>query len=75
MIALIDGRQELVAEAERSEPDLRAYLASELSRLWAHPRFREGISGALRADFASQARAEAVVLPCLEQIIGLLESR
>ncbi len=70
MISLIDGRQELVAEAQQSEPDLRAYLASELSRLRVHPRFREGISGALQADFASQARAEAVVLPRLEQIIS-----
>jgi len=69
MISLIDGRQEIVGEVQRSEPDLRAYLASELSRLRVHPRFREGISGALRADFASQARAEAVVLPRLEQIV------
>lgn len=70
MIALIDGREELVAEAQQSQPDLRTYLASELSRLRMHPRFREGISGALRADFASQARAEAIVLPRLEQIIS-----
>jgi len=70
MIALIDGRHELVAEVQQSESDLRAYLVSELSRLRAHPRFREGISGALRADSASQARAEAVVLPRLEQISG-----
>ncbi len=46
MIALIDGREELVAEVHQSEPDLRTYLASELSRLHAHPRFREGTSGA-----------------------------
>jgi hypothetical protein len=67
---LIDGREELIAEAQRSEPDLRAYLTSELNRLRAHPRFREGISGALQADLASQARAEAAVLPRLEQIVG-----
>jgi hypothetical protein len=67
---LIDGREELVVEAQQSEPDLRAYLVSELSRLREHPRFREGISGALRADFASQARAEAVVLSRLEQIVS-----
>jgi hypothetical protein len=69
MISLIDGREELVGEVQRSEPDLRAYLVSELSRLREHPRFREGISGALRADFASQARAEAVVLPRLGQMV------
>lgn len=70
VIALIDGREELPGEVQASDPDVRAYLASELSRLSAHGRFREGISGALRADFASQARAEAVVLPRIEQLIG-----
>jgi hypothetical protein len=70
VIALIDGREELPGEVQASDPDVRAYLASELKRLGAHARFREGVSGALRADFASQARAEAVVLPRIEQLIG-----
>jgi hypothetical protein len=70
MIALIDGREELVTEVQQAEPELRAYLAGELGRLRVHPRFREGVFGALRADFASQARAEAAVLPRLEQLIG-----
>jgi hypothetical protein len=70
MIALIDGREELVTEVQQAEPELRAYLVGELGRLRVHPRFREGVSGALRADFASQARAEEVVLPRLEQLIG-----
>jgi hypothetical protein len=69
MIALIDGREELRGEVQDSEPELRAYLASELASLSTHARFREGVSGALRADFASQARAEAVVLPRIEQLI------
>lgn len=68
IIALIDGREELPGEVRGSEPDLRAYLAGELKRLSAHPRFREGVSGALQADFASQSRAEAVVLPRIAQI-------
>lgn len=67
-IALIDGREELVAEVQQAEPDLRDYLAAELRRLTGHPRFREGISGALRPDFASQARTEAVVLPRIDQL-------
>jgi hypothetical protein len=69
IIALLDGRKELPAEVLQCEPELRAYLASELGRLSVHPRFREGVSGALQADPASQARAEAVVLPRLEQLI------
>jgi hypothetical protein len=68
-IALIDGRDELVAEVQRSEPELREHLAAELGRLAGHPRFREGISGALQADVASQARGEAIVLPRIEQLI------
>jgi hypothetical protein len=70
MIALIDGREELPGEVQGSAPELRAYIASELKRLSAYPRFREGVSGALRADFASQARADAVVLPRIERLIG-----
>jgi hypothetical protein len=70
MIAMIDGRTELPGEVEASGSDVRGYLASELKRLSGHARFREGISGALGADFASQARAEAVVLPRIEQLTG-----
>jgi hypothetical protein len=70
MIALIDGREELLREVQGSEPELRSYVAGELERLRGHPRFREGVSGALRADFASQARGEAAVLPRIEQLIG-----
>jgi hypothetical protein len=69
MIALIDGREELPGEIHRSELDLRAYLAGELKRLGTHPRFREGVSGALGPDVASQARAEAVVLPRVARIV------
>lgn len=70
VIALIDGREELLAEVQQSEAALRTYLAGELRRLREHPRFRDGVSGALRPDFASQARAEAVVFPRLNQLIS-----
>jgi hypothetical protein len=68
-ITLIDGREELMAEVRESESDVRSYLATELKRLRRHPRFREGVSGALQADAASQARADAVVLPRIEHLI------
>jgi hypothetical protein len=70
VIALLDGREEVVGEVHQSDPELRGYLASELVRVHEHWRFREGVSGALPADFASQARADAVVMPRLEQLIG-----
>jgi len=63
IIALVDGRAELVGELAEAPPDLRAYLTDELAILLAHPRFAEGVSAALRSDAASQARADAVVLP------------
>lgn len=75
MVALIDGREELVTEVQQAAPELRRYLAGELGRLRAHPRFREGISGALRADRASQARAEAAVLPRLNQLVSERQPR
>jgi hypothetical protein len=68
IVALVDGREELVAEVAEAPPELRVYLADELALLLAHPRFPEGVSGALRPDAASQARADAVVLPRLRQM-------
>jgi hypothetical protein len=68
IIALVDGRAELVGEVAEAPPDLRAYLSDELAILLAHPRFPEGVSAALRPDAASQARADAIVLPRLRQM-------
>jgi hypothetical protein len=45
MIGLIDGREELPGEVQGFEPELRAYLANELSRLSTHPRFPRGSLG------------------------------
>jgi len=70
IITLVDGREELVAEVRDANAELRMYLAGELGRLIAHSRFREGVAGALQADLASQAGAEAIVLPRLGQIGG-----
>jgi hypothetical protein len=68
IITLIDGREELVAEVRDADSELRTYLAEEFVRLSLDPRLREGVAGALAADFASQARAEAIVLPRIEQL-------
>jgi hypothetical protein len=66
IIALVDGREEIVAEIENADQDVCHYLATELARLRSHPRFLDGVFAALRPDPASQARADAVVLPRLE---------
>jgi len=70
IIALVDGREELVGEVAEAPPELRAYLSDERAILLAHPRFPEGVSAALRPDAASQARADAVVLPRLLKMSG-----
>ncbi len=70
IIALVDGREELVGEVAEAPPELHAYLSGELAILLAYPRFPEGVSAALRPDAASQARADGVVLPRLRQMSG-----
>jgi hypothetical protein len=39
-------------------------------RLTVHPRFSDGVYGALRPDAASQARAEQIVGPRLRAIVA-----
>ncbi len=69
IVVLIDGREELVTEVHDADPELRAYLSGALAALASHPRFRSGVSAALRPDAASQARGDLVVLPRLQQMI------
>jgi hypothetical protein len=69
IVALLDGRDELVGEVRDADSDVRAYLADEFERLIEHPPFRDGLFGALRADPASQGRAEATVLPRVLEIL------
>lgn len=70
VVVLLDGREELVREIQTSAADLRRYLADELTRLLEHPRFLDGIHGALLPDAASQERGEAIVLPAVRTIAG-----
>ncbi len=69
VVSLLDGRDEIVAEIERSPGALRTYLASELIRIRDAEAAIHGIYAQLRPDAASQARATAVVLPRIERII------
>lgn len=70
IVALVDGREELVGEVESASPDLREYLAAEVDEMLSDPRVSDGLFGSLRPDRASQDRAEAVVLPRLRLIAG-----
>ncbi len=68
IVSLLDGRAELVDEIASAPSELRRYLASELSRHRAHPRFVDGVYAGLPPDTASQARAEEIVLPRLAAV-------
>jgi hypothetical protein len=61
IIVVVDGRQEIVAEVESSEPALRSFLASSFRRLLDEPRFVEAIPGFLPGDSASQARLPMLI--------------
>lgn len=68
VIALIDGRQELVDEVLAAEPDVRDYIAGEFRSLLAAPRIGDGLTGAVRPDAVSQARIDEVILPAIHRL-------
>jgi hypothetical protein len=68
VIAIVDGREELVDEVAQAPGDVRAYIASELGDALEAPHFADGLFGALRPDAASQARAESIVMPRLRAL-------
>lgn len=70
IIVLIDGRAELIAEVAEADNGVRAFIATEVADLLSQARFVDAIFAFLRADIASQARAETVVLPRLHALAG-----
>jgi predicted nucleotidyltransferase len=68
VIALIDGRAELVDEVLAANADVRQYVAEEFGSLLAAPRIGDGLAGAVRPDAASQARVDEVILPALSRL-------
>lgn len=65
ILALIDGRGELIEEVSRASAALRSFLAKAFGDLLANPRFLEALPGHLPGDAASQQR-----LPLLIERIG-----
>ena len=64
VLAVIDGREELIAELRDADDDARRFVASTVARWLATPRFMAYLPGHLPGDEASQAR-----LPELEAIL------
>lgn len=56
IIAVIDGRAELVGEIANANADVRAYIVSEIRGLMSDDDFREAIPNFLLPDSASQSR-------------------
>ena len=61
VIAVIDGRPELVEEVQGSPSDLRAYLSQKFGSLLRDQRFLDGVPGHLPPDEASQGRLGIVL--------------
>ena len=68
VIALIDGRAELVGEVLNAPLEVRDYIAEELQSLLQAPRIADGLAGAVPSDAASQARVDEVILPALRRL-------
>lgn len=63
IIALVDGRAELVGDVAEAGDGVRTYVAREVAALLAMPRIDDGLHGALPGD--AGARVDAVVRPAL----------
>lgn len=61
VVAVVDGRRELVAEVEAAHPTVRAYLAGRFDSLLRDERFLDAVPGHLSPDDASQGRLEIVL--------------
>jgi predicted nucleotidyltransferase len=69
IVAVVDGRAELVDELRSAPDDVRIFIAGEIEALMADERFREALPGHLAGDRASQARSP-IVVSRLELIAG-----
>ena len=56
VIAVVDGRQELVGEIQAAQSDVRSYLGKEIAKLLGARKFLDALSGHLAPDSASQER-------------------
>ncbi|CAN5472706.1 hypothetical protein BH20ACT15_BH20ACT15_02360 [soil metagenome] len=61
IVALVDGREELLAETRAAPRKLRAFVAATLEQVLADEHVLDGVQAQLLPDAASQARADLVV--------------
>lgn len=70
LIAVIDGRSELVGEVRSAEGDVRGYIAKEVKPLISISAFRDALPGHVLSDSTSQARV-GTIISRLEEISSL----
>ncbi len=56
IVAVLDGRPEIVADVASASDDVRQYIGAEVQSLLDNPDFVEALGGFLLPDAASQAR-------------------
>jgi hypothetical protein len=61
LVAVIDGRPEILQEVEHCGEPLRAHLAERFRSLMESSRFRGAVPGHLPSDAASQSRLRLVI--------------
>ena len=70
LIAVVDGRAELVGEIQAGASDVRSYLAKEIKKLLSIREFSDALPGHVQPDAASQERI-GTVISRLEEITSL----
>jgi hypothetical protein len=61
LIAVVDGRSELVNEVHAAAPDVRFYISSEIKKMLDTQKFVDALPGYLLPDPANQARITLLV--------------
>lgn len=64
LVAVIDGREELLGEIQAAEEEVRRFVAAEIRKLLNKTVFLDALSGYLLPDPDSQAR----MLPLIERL-------
>ena len=66
IIAVVDGRAELLGEIRAAESNVRSYLAKGIKRLISIPAFNDALPGHVPPDAASQERVGTIILRLTE---------
>ena len=61
LISVVDGRVELVTEAQMETADLRRYIGAEIRHILAAPSFLDVLPGYLLPDTVSQSRITTIM--------------